>query len=52
VLASRPRPFWFKALLVVAFVLATPFLLVMLFVFGVLDLAVHPRRRVMQAAAG
>jgi hypothetical protein len=50
-LASRPRPIWFKVLLVAAFVLATPFVLVMLFVIGVLDLAVHPRRRAMASAA-
>lgn len=51
ILAARPRPFWFKAVLVLAFLLATPFMLVMLFVAGMLDLAFHPRRRALAPAS-
>jgi hypothetical protein len=51
-LTRRPTPGWYRAFLVIGAVLFTPVAFALLFLSGVLDMALHPRRRAAAPPAG
>jgi hypothetical protein len=48
-LTRRPTPGWYRAFLILSAILFWPVAVLLLFLLGVLDMAVHPRRRVAAA---